>query len=105
MKKNSQLALARDKILGPGVLESNKTSLGEVRFVPNKGFLDFIVEGILASCTGTGTRSQRLMSRRSPRRRLKVASCTGTGEIAVRDTVEESKVDVKEESNEKIVAR
>ena len=36
---------------------------------------------------------------------LKVASCTGTGEIAVRDTVEESKVDVKEESNEKIVAR
>ena len=49
------------------------------------------------------TRSQRLMSRRSPRRRLKVASCTG--KIAVRDTVEEPKVDVKEESNEKIVAR
>lgn len=73
MKKNSQLALASDKILGPGVLESNKTSLGEVRFVPNKGFLDFIVEGILASCTGTG-------------------------EI----TDKEPKVDVKEEPKEKI---
>ena len=36
---------------------------------------------------------------------LKVASCTGTGEIAVRDTVEEPKGDVKEESDEKIVAR